>query len=66
MLRWDLIEEFTETQENGEDKCYQAAATEQNSKTIACQLKIIEGYGEGDRKQGKRLGPWTNQDVDNG
>ena len=39
---------------------------EQNSKTIACQLKIIEGYGEGDRKQGKRLGPWTNQDVDNG
>ena len=27
MLRWDLIEEFTETQGNGEDKCYQAAAT---------------------------------------
>lgn len=39
---------------------------ERNSKTIACQLKIIEGYGEGDRKQGKRLGAWTNQDMDNG
>ena len=39
---------------------------EWNSKTIACQLKIIEGYGEGDRKQRKRLGPWTNQDMDNG
>jgi hypothetical protein len=39
---------------------------EQNSKTIECQLKIIEGCGKCDRKQGQQLGPQTNEDVDNG
>lgn len=38
---------------------------EQNSKTIECQLKIIEDYGKGDRKRGKRLGSETNEEVDN-
>lgn len=39
---------------------------EQNSKTIECQLKIIEDSGKYDRKQGQWLGPETNEDVDNG
>lgn len=39
---------------------------EQDSETIECQLEIIEGSGKGDRKQGKRLGPETSEDVANG
>lgn len=39
---------------------------EQNSKTIRCQLEIIEGPGECDRTQGQRLGLQTNEDVGNG
>lgn len=39
---------------------------ERNSETIGCQLEITGGCGEGDGRQGKRLGPETKEDVDNG
>lgn len=65
-LRWDLIEEFTRPKGTEEINATRRLQLEQDSETIECQLEIIEGSGKGDRKQGKRLGPETSEDVANG